>query len=151
VEEVPIDSPAATKLLERAEYYLRVGLENPTPAEPDWQAWVNQVLNQTEILWEKTTKSGKVQMVNLREQLYDLSYIDLNHPTDGRSLGTVPELKVTDLKLEPGEALIRVVGSCRNDGNLLRPEQVVWMVEQAAGQPVQLRHKHRSRLYLADL
>jgi radical SAM-linked protein len=25
VEEVPIDSPAATKLLERAEYYLRVG------------------------------------------------------------------------------------------------------------------------------
>ncbi|MEY3300578.1 MAG: hypothetical protein RLZZ597_3838, partial [Cyanobacteriota bacterium] len=102
-------------------------------------------------LWEKTTKSGKVQMVNLREQLYELDYIDLNRTTDDGSLATMPQLKVTELKLEPGEALIRVVGSCRNDGNLLRPEQVVWVVEQAAGQPLQLRHKHRSRLYLTDL
>ncbi|QQE63886.1 B12-binding protein [Leptolyngbya sp. BL0902] len=140
VEEVPIDSPAATKLLEQAEYYLRVGLENPADTEPDWQAWVNQVLGQTEILWEKTTKSGKIQQVNLREQLYDLSLA-----TDDSALSAVPELKV-----EPGEALIRVVGSCRNDGNLLRPEQVLWMVEQAAGHSLQLRHKHRSHLYLAD-
>jgi radical SAM-linked protein len=151
VEEVPIDSPAATKLLERAEYYLRVGLENPTPTEPDWQAWVNQVLNQTEILWEKTTKSGKVQIVNLREQLYKLDYIHRNCPTDDESLAPMPDLKGTALKVELGEALIRVVGSCRNDGNLLRPEQVVWMVEQAAGQSLQLRHKHRSRLYLANI
>lgn len=151
VEEVPIDSPAATKLLERAEYYLRVGLENPTPTEPDWQAWVNQVLNQTEILWEKTTKSGKVQIVNLREQLYELDYIHRNCPTDDESLAPMPDLKGTALKVELGEALIRVVGSCRNDGNLLRPEQVVWMVEQAAGQSLQLRHKHRSRLYLANI
>jgi radical SAM-linked protein len=151
VEEVPIDSPAATKLLERAEYYLRVGLENPTPTEPDWQAWVNQVLNQTEILWEKTTKSGKVQIVNLREQLYELDYIHRNCPTDDESLAPMPDLKGTELKVELGEALIRVVGSCRNDGNLLRPEQVVWMVEQAAGQSLQLRHKHRSRLYLANI
>jgi radical SAM family uncharacterized protein/radical SAM-linked protein len=155
VEEVPIDSPAATKRLERAEYYLRIGLENPTPAEPAWQAWVDQVLKHTEISWERTTKSGKVQQVNLREQLYELDYIDPtdidpNGATDDGSLAPMSQLRVTELKLEPGEAWIRVVGSCRNDGNLLRPEQVVWMVEQAAGQPLQLRHKHRSRLYLSD-
>ena len=145
VAEVPIASPAATKLLDRAEYYLRVGLEHPTPAAPAWEDWIHQVLSQSEISWEKTTKSGKVQQVNLREQLYNLSYVDLACATDDSSLLSVPELKV-----EPGEALIRVVGSCRNDGNLLRPEQVVWMVEQAAGQPLQLRHKHRSHLYLAN-
>lgn len=161
IEEVPIDSPAATKLLERAEYYLRVRLETPTPTEPDWDAWIADILNRPEMLWEKTTKSGKVQMVNLRERLYELSRIDLDSTdldridldnvepkfaTDDSPLASVPELKV-----EPGEALIRVVGSCRNDGNLLRPEQVVWMIEQAAGQSLQLRHKHRSRLDLADV
>ena len=141
VEEVPIDSPAATKLLHRAAYDLRVGLENPTPTPPTWEPWIADVLNQTEMWWEKTTKSGKVQAVNLREQLYTLSYVP-----PGQFPPPVPELK-----LEPGEAWLRMVGSCRNDGNLLRPEQVVWMVEQVAGQPLQLRHKHRSRLYLTDL
>jgi radical SAM-linked protein len=140
VEEVPIASPAATKLLDRAAYDLRVALENPTPAEPAWEDWIHQVLSQSEIPWEKTTKSGQVQQVNLREQLFGLSCV-----TDDSPLPSVPELK-----LEPGETLIQMVGSCRNDGNLLRPEQVVWMVEQAAGQPLQLRHKHRSHLHLVD-
>jgi radical SAM family uncharacterized protein/radical SAM-linked protein len=140
VVEVPLDSPAATKLLDQAEYYLRVGPESmaadalPLP----WQDWMATLLEREVFLWEKTTKSGTLQTINLREQLYEL----------GLAAPEQTPLFVSELKPGEGEVVLRVVGSCRNDGNLLRPEQVVWMMEQVAGQPLQLRHKHRSQLRL---
>jgi uncharacterized protein (DUF2344 family) len=46
------------------------------------------------------------------------------------------------------QAIIRYRGSCRNDGTLLRPEHVTYMLEQAAGLPIRLLHAHRLRLIL---
>ncbi|MGB5973903.1 MAG: TIGR03936 family radical SAM-associated protein, partial [Nodosilinea sp.] len=131
--EVALGESSATKCLERAEYYLRVVSEGE--AHSFWSQWVEAVMALDEFLWEKTTKSGKTQVINLRERLHELSLVTPNQP------------------LPPGldDALasscwLRALGDCRNDGNLLRPQQVVTMVEQVAGQPVSLQHVHRSRL-----
>ena len=43
---------------------------------------------------------------------------------------------------------LRYVGSCANDGTLLRPEQMVFMLEQVSGVELQLVSVVRSRLIL---
>ncbi|WOD38793.1 TIGR03960 family B12-binding radical SAM protein [Nodosilinea sp. E11] len=134
VTEVPLDQPSATKCLDRAEYYLQFAPEPNTIAP--WESWINAILALEEVPWEKTTKSGKVQIVNLRERLHELSLV-----TPDQSLP--PSLKYP----REGESVwLRVVGNCRNDGNLLRPEHVVTLIEQVANQSVTLQHVHRSRL-----
>ena len=45
---------------------------------------------------------------------------------------------------------LRYVGSCRNDGTQLRPEQIVFMLEQVAKLEFHLLHVHRSKLLLAE-
>ncbi len=139
IVEVPLEEPSATKRLDQAEYYLYLAAEQDVPAPWQhwpWQHWVDGVIALDEYWWEKTTKSGKTQLVNLRERLQELA------------------LTATDQTLPPGleypdkenGVWLRVVGNCRNDGNLLRPEQVVSMVGQVANQPLTLQHVHRSRL-----
>ncbi|HSM80846.1 MAG TPA: TIGR03960 family B12-binding radical SAM protein [Nodosilinea sp.] len=143
VVEVPLDQPSATKCLDRAEYYLRVGLEATEPAaapeeqpEQPWEQWVAAVLALDEVCWEKKTKSGAVKMVNLRERLHQLAVVGPEHPLP-------PGVQYPE---DGSSVWLRAVGNCHNDGNLLRPEQVVLMVEQVAGQPLRLHHAHRSRL-----
>ncbi|TVQ08496.1 MAG: TIGR03960 family B12-binding radical SAM protein [Leptolyngbya sp. DLM2.Bin27] len=170
VEEVSLKEPSATKRLDRAEYYLRLGLDQaaaPPPDQPSdqltdqspdqspdqladqpsdqspepaqdhlWHQWIAAVMAQAEVLWEKQTKSGKTQLVNLRERLHELALVPGDQPLP-------PGLEY--LREEHG-VWLRVVGNCRNDGNLLRPEQVVFMLEQVAKQPLALGHVHRSRL-----
>jgi uncharacterized protein (DUF2344 family) len=43
---------------------------------------------------------------------------------------------------------LRYVGGCHNDGTQLRPEQVLYMLEQVSQQELELLHIHRQRLIL---
>ena len=126
VEEVPVNSTSATRLLEEAEYLITVGTEDIF-SEEVWQNWLTTVLESSEINWEKTTKSGKKKNVNLRERL---SYLSLE-------------------SYQNNTAILRYIGSCRNDGTMLQPQQVILMLEKISGIELQLTKIHRQRLILA--
>ncbi|MBE9149056.1 TIGR03936 family radical SAM-associated protein [Coleofasciculus sp. LEGE 07092] len=131
VEAVDLTTPAATRLLERGEYTVTIAAVENTAAE-QWQDWVEQILAREVIGLEKRTKSGKKQQVNLREWLFELELV---------------EVKEESL---PQAAVLRYVGSCRNDGTLLRPEQLVYMLEQLTQQEFQLLNIHRYQLILGE-
>jgi uncharacterized protein (DUF2344 family) len=86
-------------------------------------------MNTQEIWWEKTTKSGKKQQVNLRDYLFALTIESSNN---------LPE----------NSLVLRYEGSCRNDGTKLLPEQVVFLLEQTAKQDFELLQVHRQQLIL---
>lgn len=128
VEEVDLKTPAATQLLEKAEYVLTVAtVTENLPAQ--WSEWIAEVKNSDRILMEHTTKSGKKVEVNLRDRLLEL------------------ELVFAETENQQ-QAKIRYLGNCRNDGNLLRPEHIVYMLEQVTQQEFQLLHAHRTQLIL---
>ncbi|MGB3787995.1 MAG: TIGR03960 family B12-binding radical SAM protein [Phormidesmis sp.] len=156
VEEVSLQLPSATKSLDRAEYLLAISIEatdNSMGLEEtlergteDWQIWVSQVLLAEEIMQTKTTKSGKVKQVNLRSHLYDLATVDSGSLT---SVTGTPIAESVQRKLATtGQATIRYVGSCRNDGTLLRPKEIITMLESVSGQTLVLGHIHRVQLIL---
>lgn len=143
VEAVPLAAPSATKVLEQAEYYVSLALEDALEEDgsrADWSAWTAAVMDSAVIEWEHTTKSGKKRLINLRDRLFELEWIQTPDwsalPPQSQGHGSIPP------------AVIRYVGSCRNDGHLLRPEHLVYMLQQAAGQPLRLIHIHRSELRL---
>ncbi|MFM2026482.1 MAG: hypothetical protein RLZZ339_1199 [Cyanobacteriota bacterium] len=123
VEEIPLNAPAATRLLEKAEYLLTFNSEGIDSQQ--WQNWLEAIKQATVMEREKTTKSGKKVTINLREQLYEL------------------ELKTVD-----NQAVLCYVGSCRNDGTLLQPDHIVEMLERVSGQEISLLNCHRQRLIL---
>lgn len=128
VEEVDLKTPAATQLLEKAEYLLTVATVTETlPLQ--WSEWIVAVLNSDQILLEHTTKSGKKVEVNLRDRLLELKLVFAE--TENQQ-----------------QAKIRYLGNCRNDGNLLRPEHILYMLEQVTQQEFQLLHTHRTQLIL---
>jgi radical SAM-linked protein len=126
VEAVAPNSPSATQLLEQAEYVLTVGTEEGAAA--DWQTWVDVIWAAEELMMEQTTKSGQVKQVNLRDRLFAL-----NLTTS-----------------EATSATLRYLGSCRNDGTLLRPEHIIYLLEQKSHQEIHLLHTHRQQLLLAE-
>ncbi|MDJ0601136.1 MAG: TIGR03960 family B12-binding radical SAM protein [Crocosphaera sp.] len=126
VEEVSVNSTSATRLLEEAEYLITVETEAIISSET-WQNWIGTVLNSSEINWEKTTKSGKKKTVNLRDRLSHLSLESCQDNT----------------------AMLHYIGSCRNDGTMLQPQQVIFMLEKISNTELQLRKVHRQRLILA--
>lgn len=126
VEAVDLKAPAATQILAKAEYLVTVAAMEATSLQ-QWQDWVEKVKNSEEILWDKTTKSGKKTQVNLLDRLF--------------------ELEVKELAKD-NSVILRYVGSCRNDGTLLRPEHLVYMLEQVSGQELQLLDSHRQQLIL---
>jgi radical SAM family uncharacterized protein/radical SAM-linked protein len=135
VEAVAVNAPAATQLLEHAEYVITIGVAQADsetavqlPTLQEWQPWVTAIQSSEAIWFEHTTKAGKSQNVNLRDRLVDL--------------------KVEALVNKAAIAL-RYIGSCRNDGTLLRPDHVVYMLEQFANCDLQLLQVHRDRLILA--
>lgn len=131
VEVVPCSDPAATQLLEQAAYRLRVAITTDTTTPLPWQTWIDAVLAQPEFWVDRKTKSGKVQAVNLRDRLFSLNW----HP-DPADASTAA-------------AILSYIGSCRNDGTLLRPGQVIHMLETVAQQELHLLHIHREQLILA--
>ncbi len=131
VEEVDLKSPNATQVIEQAEYLLTLGVEGTSDAR--WQDWVEALKMREVIEWEHTTKSGKKYPVNLCDRLFDLELMERQKQTEEEKVPL---------------ATVRYVGSCRNDGTLLRPEHLVYMLEQVTGLDVQLLHAHRSKLML---
>ena len=163
VEEISLQSGSASKLLEQAEYYVIVEAEqseDPVPMthadhsaqlasngqataesiDDWWTIWVEAVVKSTNLTMTQTTKSGKQKQVNLRDRLFQLEWVrpDTLH---------LPSA-ITQRLTSPDSAVLRYVGSCRNDGTLLRPEHLRVMLEQVANRPIQLRHAHRHQLML---
>jgi radical SAM-linked protein len=134
VEEVSLTDPAATQVLERAEYCITVAPNEGTSLQ-QLQEWVEAIKRQEAIWWEKTTKSRKKQQVNLRDRLFELELVESDKPKE----------------CPTESAVVRYVGSCRNDGTLLRPEHLVYMLEQVSQQEWELLHSHRQQLILANV
>ncbi|MBD1853526.1 TIGR03960 family B12-binding radical SAM protein [Leptolyngbya sp. GB1-A1] len=143
VESIALNAPAATHAMEQAEYWIAVvplfeEAETQPGGASDWHGWIRAVL-EAESLWvEQTTKSGKQKSVNLRERLFELELLDRSIP------GLRREQSLEDA------VILRFVGSCRNDGILLRPEHLVQMLEQVTQQSFRLLHIHRCQLFLMD-
>ncbi|MEO1507324.1 MAG: TIGR03960 family B12-binding radical SAM protein [Cyanobacteria bacterium J06633_23] len=139
VQEVDIKAPSATKALEQADYLLAItAQEDHRPAR--WQQWIGQILATDEISDTHTTKSGKIKQINLRERLHRLEIITALPSNLPSSVSN---------RLSSGDStVVRYVGSCRNDGNMLRPEQLLRMLErqQEETNPLHLVHVHRQRL-----
>ncbi|MEL4898526.1 TIGR03960 family B12-binding radical SAM protein [Crocosphaera sp. Alani8] len=127
VEEVSVKSTSATRLLEEAEYLITVETEHIF-SEEIWKNWLENILNSSEINWEKRTKSGKKKTVNLRDRL---SHLSLESYQDNK-------------------VILQYIGSCRNDGTMLQPQQVILMLERISGIELQLTNIHRQRLILGD-
>ncbi|MEG4846710.1 TIGR03960 family B12-binding radical SAM protein [Microcoleus sp. F10-C6] len=155
VESINLKAPSASQLLEAAEYVIAVAVggsltengeldrENSAPVSvaPDanWEAWVKTIA-QTEAFWRvHTTKSGKTQDVNLRDRLHKLELVEDSKP---ESIASASGNK------SEGRAVLRFTGSCRSDGNLLKPEHIVFMLEQVSQQEIQLLQVQRSQLIL---
>jgi radical SAM-linked protein len=129
VVELDLKAPAATQGLEAAEYVLTIAVpESSTPTQ--WQDWLDTIQQKSEIWYEQTTKSGKTQLVNLRDRLFQIEFVETTN--------VVAQSAVS----------LRYLGSCRPDGTLLRPEQVLFMLEQVSGKELQLLQIHRQRLAL---
>ena len=132
VEVVELKAPAATQLLSRAEYLISVAVvQDASPGQ--WRDWVEAIKARDAIWLEQTTKSGKSQVVNLRDRLFELELVK-------SSVGAGGE--------ENSAAVLRYVGSCGNDGTQLKPAGVIFMLEQVTQSEFQLLHTHRSRLLL---
>ncbi|MEG4088805.1 TIGR03960 family B12-binding radical SAM protein [Microcoleus sp. Pol12B4] len=154
VESIDLKAPSANQLLEAAEYVITVGVggsltengaldqENSAPVSvaPDanWKAWVKTIA-ETEAFWRvHTTKSGKTQDINLRERLHKLELVQPKPDSSTSARSATSE----------GRAVLRYTGSCRSDGNVLKPEHIVFMLEQVSQQEIQLLQVERSQLIL---
>jgi len=126
VEEVPLSGVSASGLLERAQYHLSF-LNSHQATKEDWLSWIAEILSKEQIIKEKTTKSGKKVLIDLRALLSSLSLIEY----------------------EESMVTIAYEGSCRNDGNNLQPSNVVWIIELISGKTCELEKIHRQALVLA--
>ena len=128
VEEVPLKSPSTDALLEVAEYTLTLGfveLKERTGGDVFhlMEDMVNEVLLRSSITMEKTTKSGKQEVLELRPRLYTLMLIQPN----------------------PEAVKVHYIGNCTTANNL-KPEQVVYMLNQCVmddSDRLQLLQVHR--------
>ncbi len=144
VASVDLKAPAATQLLFSAEYLITVAAPE-SASLLQWRNWIEAVKGLDAIWWEQTTKSGKTQMVNLRERLFALEPVPPRcQERQGGQEGLGGHEGLGEL------VVLRFVGSCRNDGTQLRPEQVVFMLEHVAKLDFQLVRVHRNRLSLAE-
>ncbi|HAZ46324.1 MAG TPA: TIGR03960 family B12-binding radical SAM protein [Cyanobacteria bacterium UBA11369] len=128
VEEIDLKAMAATRLLERAEYLIKVASATDTAPE-QWKNWIEAIKARDAIWSEQTTKSGQVQQVNLRDRLFELDLVDENLSFDE-------------------SVMLRYIGNCRNDGSQLRPDHLIFMLQQVAEQDFHLVHIHRLQLLL---
>jgi radical SAM family uncharacterized protein/radical SAM-linked protein len=128
VEEIDLKAMAATRLLEQAEYLITVASATAATTQA-WKNWIEAIKARDAIWTEQTTKSGQVQQVNLRDRLFELDLVEENLSSDE-------------------SVMLRYVGNCRNDGSQLRPDHVIFMLQQVAEQEFQLLHIHRRQLLL---
>lgn len=140
---VSLQAPSATKCLDRVEYLLAVNsLEDD---EADWETWVQQVLAADQMMQTKTTKKGKPKEVDLRSRLFKLSIARTT------TLAELPPAVQNRFSATPEQTILHYTGSCRNDGTLLKPQDVVTMLEMVSGQEICLGHIHRAALILESV
>lgn len=132
VEEVDLKGAAATQILASAEYLLTVAVEEDATFE-EWKTWIEKVLSTEVIEWENTTKSGKKSKVNLRDRTFELEAVESKEYQDQNAV------------------ILRYVGSCRNDGTMLRADHIIYMLEQVVQREFQVLHIHRQRLILGEV
>ncbi|MGB3402077.1 MAG: TIGR03960 family B12-binding radical SAM protein [Microcoleaceae cyanobacterium] len=131
---VNLKSDPLSVLAEKAAYKLWIKSENYATSE-QWKTWIEEILNSGEILLEKKTKSGKIRSLNLREQLFKLELV------------STPELTPVSWVSNSDEAVvIYYVGGFKNDGTQLRPEQIIYMLEQVSQKSFELLHIHRQMI-----
>ncbi|PZO56706.1 MAG: TIGR03960 family radical SAM protein [Phormidesmis priestleyi] len=134
--EISLQMPSATKCLDQAEYLLAV---NPVDElEIDWEALVQRVLAAEQIMQNKETKSGKVKSVDLRSRLTTLALVSSANL----------ELPESVRHKFQAQTVMHYIGSCRNDGTLLKPQDVITMLESVSDQKLVLGHVHRVQLIL---
>ncbi|MEL6319809.1 MAG: TIGR03936 family radical SAM-associated protein, partial [Cyanobacteria bacterium J06626_14] len=153
VQSVDGSAPSATQALERAEYYIAFQRDDELEERTEnlaidsthdpWATWIQAVLKRDAIWIEKTTKSGKVVSINMRERLFELEQV----PLDWMNAQTLPFARQFD---SDSTIVLRYVGSCRNDGTLLRPEFLLQMLEQVSGKHLHIQHVHRQTLVLNE-
>lgn len=123
-QEVDLSQASAAVMLRQAGYTLT--LEVQELGNRDLESAIALVKAATSMPMPKTTKSGNLQMLELRDRLSDIELISQELPT------------------------IRYVGSCMADGNNLKPEYVLFMLHQfSEGTTWQIAHIHRDRLIFA--
>jgi radical SAM family uncharacterized protein/radical SAM-linked protein len=129
VAQIDLKSPSASQIMDSAEYLLTIAtVGQVTPTQ--WQDWVETIIAKQEIWWEHTTKSGKSQLINLRDRLFELELVEAN------------------TSAAESTSVLRYSGSCRHDGQILRPEQIVFMLETVSNAEFHLLHIHRNQLVL---
>jgi len=106
VMEVSLTEISNTAALQQAEYTLTLKSENEQLG--DIQNAISQVIAAQSILMPKQSKSGQMYMMELRDRLFELTSIDTSDST----------IKV------------RYTGSCRPDGTMLKPDHVLFMLNQ---------------------
>ncbi|MBE9223593.1 TIGR03960 family B12-binding radical SAM protein [Cyanobacterium stanieri LEGE 03274] len=129
VEELPLKSPKATQILDTAQYFVTLSAEKTINLNR-WESWINEVNNSTEILIEKTAKKGKKRMINLRANLNDLSLVKDSYNDD--------------------TVTIKYTGSAKNDGSLLTPDHLCYMLEQVSSENLNIIKAHRENILLTD-
>ena len=161
VEEVEVKSPSLSQTLEKAEYILRVSKTNDSTKDLiqdcntireveendcsnlNWQGWVEAIKNRELILWEQKTKSGKVKVINLRDRLFELEFLE--YPT---TLNFCIPWSYESNSYYETDAIIRYVGSYQNDGTLLRPQNIIYMLKEVSKLEFELVYTHRQKLFL---
>ena len=117
-----------------------------------WQSWIDQIMDATELWIEKTTKSGKTKRINMRDRLFELEQVQAQdlplHPWPERI--SEPALQSLMQQMDEHAVVIRYVGSCRNDGSLLRPSHIVTLLQEIGKYPLELLHIHRNQLFLEE-
>ncbi len=131
VVEIDIKSPSANQSLEAAEYLLTVSISQTEVQLTQWQSWIQTITHREEILSAHTTKSGKQELINLRDRLWEIELISASS------------------RESDSTAVLRYLGSCRPNGVILRPEQILSMLAIVANQEFHLLHIHRNRLVIA--
>ncbi|MBF2015593.1 MAG: TIGR03960 family B12-binding radical SAM protein [Rivularia sp. T60_A2020_040] len=132
VVQVNATSGSASQLLEAAQYLITLSCSQQANSS-QWRDWVDAVKAKEEIWIQHKTKKGKMKTVNLRERLFELEFIE----TANKEL------------ISSNAAQLQYLGACRNDGTLLRPEQIAFMLELVTTTEFNLLHIHRSKLILA--
>ncbi|AGY60314.1 TIGR03960 family B12-binding radical SAM protein [Gloeobacter kilaueensis] len=124
VEEVPLKSPSAAAQLAAASYQLTLQVSAPT----DWQAAISQLLaSETLPLLRTSKKSGQTRTVDCRPWLLDLELVSA----------------------ESEAIALRYTGTCRNDGTVLRPDDIAQLLAQQTGLEITLGRVKRLGLNLA--
>jgi radical SAM superfamily enzyme YgiQ (UPF0313 family) len=122
---------AANQSLLAAEYLLTVTIPERLVEIKQWESWICQIRAQKEIWSEQINKSGKQQLINLRDRLFEIELVRVDH-----------------LELQ-SKAILRYLGTCCPViGVILRSEQILSMLEVAEKAKFHLLHIHRQRLVL---